>query len=67
MIHRAAGWAALRVWLLVSGVLGRSSYQLFNRFKMFVVNRFLTGSEVARILRHYEGLTNMDSWYTNEE
>jgi len=50
MIHRAAGWAALRAWLL-----------------MFVVNRFLTGSEVAHILRHYEGLTEMDSWYTNEE
>jgi len=40
IIHRAAGWAALRTWLL-----------------MFVVNRFLTGSEVAQILRHYESLT----------
>jgi len=50
MIHRAAGWAALRAWLL-----------------MFVVNRFLTGSEVARILKHYESLTNMDSWYTGNE
>jgi hypothetical protein len=67
MIHRAAGWAALRAWLLVRGILLKNSCGILIRFKMFVVNRFLTGSEVAHILRHYEGLTNMDSWYTNED
>ncbi|RDB30322.1 hypothetical protein Hypma_007240 [Hypsizygus marmoreus] len=46
MIHRAAGWDALRYWLL-----------------MLLANRFINGNEVARILKHYEGLTGMDSWY----
>jgi hypothetical protein len=41
--------------------------KILNHCKMFVVNRFLTGSEVARILKHYESLTNMDSWYTENE
>ncbi|KDQ55637.1 hypothetical protein JAAARDRAFT_133519, partial [Jaapia argillacea MUCL 33604] len=39
MIHLAAGWLALRQWLL-----------------MLVVNRFLTGAQVAKVLMHYEGL-----------
>ncbi|KAG6902050.1 hypothetical protein C0995_005107 [Termitomyces sp. Mi166 len=46
MIHRAAGWDALRYWLL-----------------MLVVNRFITGAEVASLLKHYESLTGMDTWY----
>ncbi|KAG6917601.1 hypothetical protein DXG01_001830 [Tephrocybe rancida] len=46
MIHRAAGWDALRYWLL-----------------MLVVNRFITGAEVASLLKHYESLTGMDAWY----
>ncbi|KAG5353414.1 hypothetical protein J132_11236 [Termitomyces sp. J132] len=46
MIHRAAGWDALRYWLL-----------------MLVVNRFITGADVASLLKHYESLTGMDTWY----
>ncbi|KAG6890025.1 hypothetical protein C0992_003248 [Termitomyces sp. T32_za158] len=46
MIHRAAGWDALRYWLL-----------------MLVVNRFITGDEVASLLKYYESLTGMDTWY----
>ncbi|KZT28042.1 hypothetical protein NEOLEDRAFT_952938 [Neolentinus lepideus HHB14362 ss-1] len=42
MIKLAAGWSALRVWLL-----------------MLVVNRFLEGSHVAKILKHYEQLAGM--------
>lgn len=30
---------------------------------MFLVNRFLTGTDVASLLRHYESLTKMDEWY----
>ncbi|KAF9527426.1 hypothetical protein CPB83DRAFT_856154 [Crepidotus variabilis] len=46
MIHRAAGWDALRYWLL-----------------MLLANRFLTGSDVAQVLLHYEELTGMANWY----
>ncbi|KAG5638004.1 hypothetical protein H0H81_002272 [Sphagnurus paluster] len=46
MIHRAAGWDALRYWLL-----------------MLVANRFINGVDVAKTLKHYEGLTGMDTWY----
>lgn len=42
MIKLAAGWSALRVWLL-----------------MFVVNRFLDGAQVARVLKHYEKLAGV--------
>lgn len=31
--------------------------------KMLLANRFLTGADVADVLKHYEGLTGMDSWY----
>lgn len=37
MIYRAAGWRALRYWLL-----------------LLLTNRFLTGPEVANVLRNYE-------------
>jgi len=66
MIHRAAGWAALRAWLLVSTNHFENDHGIFNNYQMFAVNRFLTGSEVAHILRHYESLTKMDSWYTDD-
>ncbi|TFK41516.1 hypothetical protein BDQ12DRAFT_678115 [Crucibulum laeve] len=46
MIHRAAGWDALRYWLL-----------------MLLGNRFLTGREMAMVLKHYESHTGMDNWY----
>ncbi|TFK70788.1 hypothetical protein BDN72DRAFT_765948 [Pluteus cervinus] len=46
MIHLAAGWAALRAWLL-----------------MLLGNRFLTGNDVAELLKHYEKQTKMDRWY----
>ncbi|KAF9486280.1 hypothetical protein BDN70DRAFT_870376 [Pholiota conissans] len=46
IIHRAAGWDALR-------------YFLFN----LLVNHFLDARNMAKILRHYEGLTGMDGWY----
>lgn len=59
IIHQVAGWSALRTWLLVSVIPKRSAVTLI-RIKIFVVNRFLTGSEVAQILRHYEGLTKMN-------
>lgn len=45
MIHRAAGWEALRYWLI-----------------MLLANRFLSGAEVAKILKHYEGLVGMEFW-----
>ncbi|TFK49344.1 hypothetical protein OE88DRAFT_1736974 [Heliocybe sulcata] len=41
MIKLAAGWSALRVWLL-----------------MLVANRFLEGSHVAKVLKHYEQLAD---------
>ncbi|KAG6850025.1 hypothetical protein H0H93_002229 [Arthromyces matolae] len=52
MIHKAAGWDALRYWLL-----------------MLVVNRLVTGAEVAKLLKHYESLTEMDTWiaFVNSE
>jgi hypothetical protein len=31
--------------------------------KMFIINRFLNGSEVAKILQHYEKYTGMEYWY----
>ncbi|KJA26834.1 hypothetical protein HYPSUDRAFT_1032560 [Hypholoma sublateritium FD-334 SS-4] len=46
IIHRGAGWSALRFFLVT-----------------LMANQFLTGREVARVLRHYEGLTGMDEWY----
>ncbi|KZT68341.1 hypothetical protein DAEQUDRAFT_727911 [Daedalea quercina L-15889] len=46
MIHRAAGWGALRAFLL-----------------MLTANRFLTPSQVVKVLKHYEGYTGMDYWY----
>lgn len=30
---------------------------------MLLANRFISGSEVAEVLKHYESLTGMDSWY----
>ena len=59
MIHKAAGWKALRVWLLVSPH-SHCEPVLDNHVKVLVVRRFLTGSEVAQILKYYEGLTGRD-------
>ncbi|KAF8880074.1 hypothetical protein BD779DRAFT_1550327 [Infundibulicybe gibba] len=44
MIHRAAGWDALRSSCL-----------------------FLTGHEVANVLRHYDSLTGRAFWYPKDE
>jgi hypothetical protein len=63
MIHRAAGWAALRAWLLVCVAVLEGLIIILSHAKMFVVNRFLTGTEVASLLRYYESLTDMNSWY----
>lgn len=32
-------------------------------FKMLLANRFLTGGEVAKVLKHYEKHTGMEYWY----
>ncbi|TCD68854.1 hypothetical protein EIP91_009568 [Steccherinum ochraceum] len=45
-IHQAAGWRALRSFLL-----------------MLMVNKYLNTSEVAKLLKQYEGKTGMDLWY----
>ncbi|KAG6899859.1 hypothetical protein C0993_006203 [Termitomyces sp. T159_Od127] len=34
-----------------------------DEYKMLVVNRLITGAEVASLLKHYESLTGMDTWY----
>jgi len=31
--------------------------------KMLLANRFLSGHEVAEVLKHYESLTGMATWY----
>lgn len=61
IIHRAAGWAALRTFLLVRVRFGRKQFDTNLFIKVFVVNRFLSGSEVAEILRYYECLSQMSS------
>ena len=33
---------------------------------MLLGNRFLTGKDVAMLLKHYEGLVKMDSWYPDD-
>ncbi|KAI0371307.1 hypothetical protein BV20DRAFT_942137 [Pilatotrama ljubarskyi] len=48
-IHKAAGWRALRSFLL-----------------MMNVNKYLTFSDVAKLLKEYEGKTGMDLWYKDE-
>lgn len=30
---------------------------------MLVINRFLTPSDVVKVLKHYEAKTGMDYWY----
>ncbi|CAL1708760.1 unnamed protein product [Somion occarium] len=50
MIHLAAGWGALRAFLL-----------------MLMTERYLTVSEVARLLKYYEEKTGMKDWYKNTE
>ena len=65
MIHKAAGWAALRNMLLV---------RLHIRFgptttsdiasQVLYMNRFLKMNEVAILLRYYEELVRWDIWYT---
>lgn len=45
MIHQAAGWEAMRYWLL-----------------LLLTQRFLTGREVAKALKHYEERTGMSHW-----
>jgi len=67
MIHQAAGWAALRAWLLVSLKGSILVYSSLMMVKMFVLNRFLTGSDVVKILRHYQDLTGMDYWHNTED
>lgn len=59
MIQQAAGWAALRVFLLV-GDQFLANNVILTAPQMFIVNRFLTGQEVARIMRHYSGLINAE-------
>ena len=75
IIHRAAGWDALRYWLLVSFFFfsrsdnskqslfffGSSFFWLFI-IQMLLSNRFLTGHDVAQVLVHYEDLVGMAFW-----
>lgn len=30
---------------------------------MLLANRFLTGANIANVMKHYEGLIGMESWY----
>ncbi|KAI0360428.1 hypothetical protein OH77DRAFT_1516923 [Trametes cingulata] len=48
-IHKAAGWRALRSFLL-----------------MMSVNKYLTFTDVSRLLKRYEGKTGMDLWYKSD-
>ncbi|EDR04559.1 uncharacterized protein LACBIDRAFT_330486 [Laccaria bicolor S238N-H82] len=59
MIHRAAGWDALRYWLLVRN----NCSSLFYLFKCWLNASFLSGHEVAEVLQHYESLTGMATSY----
>lgn len=53
--------------VLVVGEFRCSQIEMFNailiNFKMLLANRFLTGSEVAKVLKHYEKHTGMEYWY----
>ncbi|KAF9558211.1 hypothetical protein CPC08DRAFT_563452 [Agrocybe pediades] len=46
IIHKAAGWDALRYFLF-----------------MLLANQFLTGKDIAQVLKHYEKYTGMEFWY----
>lgn len=64
-IHQAAGWRALRSFLLVSSYCyrqGRFGAEL-RCAQMLMVNKYLNTSEVAKLLKQYEGNTGMDLWY----
>ena len=62
VIHRTAGWGALRAWLLVSLTFADAFLPMLTFTKVLAVNRFLTGAQVAEVLRHYEKFTGMDYW-----
>jgi hypothetical protein len=73
IIHRAAGWDALRYWLLVSffgeKTQNKVPYLSFPVFfwaviiiQMLLSNRFLTGHDIAQVLVHYEDLVGMAFW-----
>lgn len=67
MIHRAAGWDALRLFLLVRThvhLSDRYSSQNLMNLQMLLANRLITVSQVSKSLRYYEKLVGMDTWYT---
>jgi hypothetical protein len=47
----------------VSFKLGRCVSTVLIFCKMLLANRFLTGGEVAKVLKHYERHTGMEFWY----
>lgn len=69
-IHQAAGWRALRAFLMVSGtprsirgelLMSRVSCQ------MLCMNRYLKFEQILKALKHYESKTGMDLWYKDAE
>jgi len=57
IIHKAAGWEALRYWLLVRFPLfGTAAFTNFQPRKILAFNQFLNGHDVAQVLLHYEDL-----------
>lgn len=65
MIHKAAGWSALRYFLFVSHVSFDIALLFSCRrscFQILLANNFLSGHDVAQVLLYYENLTGMDNW-----
>jgi hypothetical protein len=73
MIHRAAGWGALRAWLMASDQLSPTtstdSLSLvrldISVVQMLVSRRFLKNIEMVQVLKKYNGLVGKNKWHTS--
>lgn len=63
MIHRAAGWGALRYLLVASLDPSPLSAECsFVSMQLLLANRYLSAKDVAKSLKHYEEYTGMEHW-----
>ena len=65
MIHLAAGWRALRTFLLVRLRVGAATVVLTIE-QALCVRKYLTFDQVRQALQYYESKTGMKEWYKDD-